>query len=109
VRFSQMQAALFVNLLGAGLILVAFQPASSPRSIVTDRTAGKLIAMCEGNSRVYLGGELPQDPEYAKCPDGIREPIATVEFENQWLFRFAVLLLIVGTAWQIWLVRPAPA
>lgn len=104
------QLALFVNLLGAVLILIAFQPASSPRSIVTDPKTGARIAECDGDRRLYLGGELspdlPKNPDGTlKCPDGVREPIVTAEFDKPWLFRLGVSLMIAGGAWQIWLLR----
>ena len=100
-----------MNALGAALLILAFQATSSPRVEVTDPATGKVIAACEGNARIYLGGELPTglptNPDGSlQCPPGIRRAVAVVETEwPKGAINFCFALMAAGAIWQILLIR----
>jgi hypothetical protein len=101
-----------VNGLGAVLVIVAFQPTSSTRYIVTDPVTKTVIATCSGDSLLYAGSEVMPSPLPTNnaegemgCPQGDKKALAEVDFENPLLAKVGFGLMVAGIIWQIVLIR----
>jgi hypothetical protein len=95
----QTAAAVALNALGAGLILVAFQTFSAPNWKV-----GADGQLCSGalsiQGTVFTSGPQPG------CDNAT--PLVLVRTDTPWLFDVAISLMVIGAAWQIVLVLRAP-
>lgn len=104
-------------LIGAFLIFLSFEVASTAMTVVTGKgnaavrvgrepRSEEFVALCVGDRLVTPSSIKPFTTGSnvgESCPPGERHPLAEVTRESWSLVRYGWLLMVAGSVWQMWL------
>jgi hypothetical protein len=108
-KYQMAKVSAILNLLGALLLFVSFQAASTDFMLVS--TKGGRQALCVGKQAMFV-----VDPGYrvgvgvAECPSGAdAKPTAVVNTDKPWLAKLGWFLIVAGFIFQWISIEPPQA